>query len=1028
MPPEPEHISPQVIGKVSEQAEAVVAAIVRSGQLDPQASLDTMVLAEKQRALGLLAVLSPSSSICEAVAFLSARTGLVGIVLALVECGRVSPFTKNKKGNNLLHAAAAEAAGSNVVIALIKSLPSRSIPSLFFQLSKRGHTPIEVAAKGGQLHLVEELLSMEPMQLIQWDTHPPSVKLHRRIMASKVNRDIKNLFEEKMRSAQVIGLHAKIDGFDGDVDQLKLHLSKLEWWNERQVWSRFEAYLNYNVLRTAVTKGQAEMVAYLLTIWKVPPTPILSWQNKVLNIGSLSLADFAGIGQLRGIEFEADDELVEDSAFANALMVEIKRTEVYEYFKKWDGKLENLKKSRNDGSDSRLLQILAEENVKSRMNILDSLSKHDRSKSSGVPRADLMVVYGSFSIFKKFVESGEYDLTANVLQQTSGDSEGQGEDCPICLEPVENQVLLDCSHLFCEPCLAKVGDAGEKLKCPLCRQESSVVFAISFWVLSSYSWLVVVEQISTAELLVGLAAGTDAVAVLDYLISKFKIDPLKLRFAGGDTILHIAAKQGAFISSKWIISNGYDTLADIKNETGLTPLQCNLLKEYKQSEHVDAALSSLLSYSWLNAAITTLFPGREQGLLSSSLASLANLMKDTKPVWMAEKFFIGLKVHCLQTVPTLIENAVPAHELEGVLSLCLDAATLSSPLATSALQQAVQKLVLYNHVSVLEKIHYTTTMNAVENVLDGMDPLYNDSEPLRAFKAKVFASSELEQEIKRIRLEMDLAAETQPFPACKQLFDNLNDLCTRYVKDFGSPHRLAMPNPKFMMDSILGIAIKHGNLETANEILNLNLPGIDVDPITILASLVTSPNPTKHLPTTISTAIKHAVSKNSDFNVEQTKPDILGHSILQLSVMMVHGSHCPQELSIRKQVLETLCTNKSIIQADASSKTPFKVFACLPYKENPTLALEILQILTAHGIPLVETEEDPDGDDEDQTLDFLDLVTQGHGIAYEDVKTVIEHVVLVNGFDVQRRVWMDPESLDAFRELQRKQREIHVVA
>ena len=40
------------------------------------------------------------------------------------------------------------------------------------------------------------------------------------------------------------------------------------------------------------------------------------------------------------------------------------------------------------------------------------------------------------------------------------------ETCPICLNHVNHQVILNCNHMFCKGCIL----FDKNRKCPLCRQ------------------------------------------------------------------------------------------------------------------------------------------------------------------------------------------------------------------------------------------------------------------------------------------------------------------------------------------------------------------------------------------------------------------------------------------------------------------------------------------------------------------------------------------------------------------------------
>lgn len=39
------------------------------------------------------------------------------------------------------------------------------------------------------------------------------------------------------------------------------------------------------------------------------------------------------------------------------------------------------------------------------------------------------------------------------------------DNCPVCLDPVKDELILPCAHRFCRPCIAQI----KQLRCPLCK-------------------------------------------------------------------------------------------------------------------------------------------------------------------------------------------------------------------------------------------------------------------------------------------------------------------------------------------------------------------------------------------------------------------------------------------------------------------------------------------------------------------------------------------------------------------------------
>ncbi|XP_043942098.1 zinc-binding protein A33-like isoform X2 [Protopterus annectens] len=46
-------------------------------------------------------------------------------------------------------------------------------------------------------------------------------------------------------------------------------------------------------------------------------------------------------------------------------------------------------------------------------------------------------------------------------------------NCPVCLEPFDVPVMLECGHNFCKTCINRVWDSTDNLYCPECRQQFS---------------------------------------------------------------------------------------------------------------------------------------------------------------------------------------------------------------------------------------------------------------------------------------------------------------------------------------------------------------------------------------------------------------------------------------------------------------------------------------------------------------------------------------------------------------------------
>ena len=51
------------------------------------------------------------------------------------------------------------------------------------------------------------------------------------------------------------------------------------------------------------------------------------------------------------------------------------------------------------------------------------------------------------------------------------------QDCPICLYPIQNEVVTQCGHSFCGDCILMVRERGTftEVSCPYCRQKITVI-------------------------------------------------------------------------------------------------------------------------------------------------------------------------------------------------------------------------------------------------------------------------------------------------------------------------------------------------------------------------------------------------------------------------------------------------------------------------------------------------------------------------------------------------------------------------
>ncbi|KAF6258412.1 hypothetical protein COO60DRAFT_1127976 [Scenedesmus sp. NREL 46B-D3] len=76
---------------------------------------------------------------------------------------------------------------------------------------------------------------------------------------------------------------------------------------------------------------------------------------------------------------------------------------------------------------------------------------------------------------KLLLRSGNGALVGTYLKDYVGRADGCGEGhstcCPICQEPADAAVRLDCSHIFCEDCISEWLTRDKAATCPMCRAE-----------------------------------------------------------------------------------------------------------------------------------------------------------------------------------------------------------------------------------------------------------------------------------------------------------------------------------------------------------------------------------------------------------------------------------------------------------------------------------------------------------------------------------------------------------------------------
>ena len=65
------------------------------------------------------------------------------------------------------------------------------------------------------------------------------------------------------------------------------------------------------------------------------------------------------------------------------------------------------------------------------------------------------------------------ELTTKLQQILSVLLSSGNEECPICLDELNDPVITHCAHLYCKPCISSVirTDPRNVAKCPMCRRD-----------------------------------------------------------------------------------------------------------------------------------------------------------------------------------------------------------------------------------------------------------------------------------------------------------------------------------------------------------------------------------------------------------------------------------------------------------------------------------------------------------------------------------------------------------------------------
>jgi SWI/SNF-related matrix-associated actin-dependent regulator of chromatin subfamily A3 len=80
----------------------------------------------------------------------------------------------------------------------------------------------------------------------------------------------------------------------------------------------------------------------------------------------------------------------------------------------------------------------------------------------------------SLELIKKILSESSHD-TASRIELLCNNLDLSDEECPICLEAIDNPVVTPCAHFFCKPCITQhLNNEASNSSCPACRYVISV--------------------------------------------------------------------------------------------------------------------------------------------------------------------------------------------------------------------------------------------------------------------------------------------------------------------------------------------------------------------------------------------------------------------------------------------------------------------------------------------------------------------------------------------------------------------------
>ncbi|KAJ3124140.1 hypothetical protein HK098_001366 [Nowakowskiella sp. JEL0407] len=286
---------------------------------------------------------------------------------------------------------------------------------------------------------------------------------------------------------------------------------------------------------------------------------------------SRSIANTVAMGAASDSDFYekyADFAMDEHSAFYDS--IELFYTLV---IIRWDGKISSFADSLitedNQTKFNKLITAFKEESSAVRLNVLKYMASFYETEGPVViPRVDVLV---HFKVDDRIPSVGS-GISNELRSHTPESNEPVDEDkrCAICFEEYYFPQTLSCKHKFCLDCLLfamsnqvrNEDEEAEGIRCSYCRQIVRVPFAmvvvteLQSVIAQRFQWLKTPLISNLGEALLGLAAGTDSVVVLAYLV-EIGINP---------------EKKTSIACVKWLCVNGFSGLVNLSSDDGETPI------------------------------------------------------------------------------------------------------------------------------------------------------------------------------------------------------------------------------------------------------------------------------------------------------------------------------------------------------------------------------------------------------------------------------------------------------------------------